>query len=64
MTKAAALLSMLVVAPTAMAETCISLSGSKACPAFTAASISTDAALVGLLYVFFALNLRYIPDHH
>ena len=33
---------------TSMAQTCISLKGSKACPAFNESSISTDDALVGL----------------
>ncbi|TVY71465.1 hypothetical protein LSUE1_G007366 [Lachnellula suecica] len=42
------LLSILAAAPTAMAETCISLSGSTQCPAFNASSISTDSTLVGL----------------
>lgn len=32
-------------------QNCISLSESTECPAFSAASISTDATLVGLLYV-------------
>lgn len=33
-----------------MSETCISLDGSTACPAFSSASISTDSTLVGYLY--------------
>lgn len=46
-----ALLSILATAPAAMAADCISLSGSTVCPAFDAASISTDTTQVGLLYV-------------
>ncbi|KAE8447705.1 hypothetical protein EG329_010512 [Mollisiaceae sp. DMI_Dod_QoI] len=42
-----ALLSILAAAPGAMAETCISLSGSTQCSAFSSASISTDSTLVG-----------------
>jgi hypothetical protein len=34
--------------PTAMAQNCVSLANSKQCPAFSAASVSTDTALVGL----------------
>jgi len=34
--------------PAAMAQTCVSLADSTACPAFNASSISTDSALVGL----------------
>lgn len=49
--KKAAVLSILLAAPTAMAQNCVSLSGSKACPAFSAASVSTSSATVGLLYV-------------
>lgn len=49
-----ALLSILATAPAAMAQNCISLSGSTQCPAFNASSISTDSTLVGLLYVFLA----------
>ena len=45
-----ALLSALAIAPGAMAQSCISLSGSKQCPAFGSASISTDSTLVGFLY--------------
>jgi hypothetical protein len=48
-----ALLSVLAAAsPVAMAENCISLSGSTECPAFSSASISTDSTLVGFLYGF------------
>jgi hypothetical protein len=46
-----ALLSILAAAPVAMAQDCISLSGSTLCPAFSSASISTDSTLVGFLYV-------------
>ena len=46
-----ALLSILATAPAAMAQNCISLSGSTQCPAFSSSSISTDSTLVGLLYV-------------
>ncbi len=35
-------------APAVMAQTCVSLADSTACPAFNASSISTDSALVGL----------------
>ncbi|KAE9371518.1 hypothetical protein N431DRAFT_342522 [Stipitochalara longipes BDJ] len=42
-----ALLSVLAAAPGAMAQNCISLSGSTQCPAFSSASISTDSTLVG-----------------
>ncbi|KAK3626721.1 hypothetical protein LTR56_019653 [Elasticomyces elasticus] len=34
--------------PTALAQTCISLADSTACPAFNASSVSTDSTLVGL----------------
>ena len=34
--------------PTAIAQSCISLTGSAECPSFNASSISTDIALVGL----------------
>ncbi|PBP25616.1 hypothetical protein BUE80_DR003530 [Diplocarpon rosae] len=44
----AALLSALATAPGAIAQSCISLSGSTQCPAFTSASISTDSTLIGL----------------
>ncbi|KAK2627735.1 hypothetical protein QTJ16_002381 [Diplocarpon rosae] len=50
----AALLSALATAPGAIAQSCISLSGSTQCPAFTSASISTDSTLIGLLYAEFA----------
>jgi hypothetical protein len=46
----AALFSLLVAAPVAMAEGCFTLSGSTQCPAFGAAPISTDNTLVGFLY--------------
>ena len=46
-----ALLSIIAASPLAMAQNCISLSGSTQCPAFSSASISTDSALVGFLYV-------------
>jgi hypothetical protein len=38
-------------APAAMAQNCISLAGSTACPAFNASSISTSTNITGLLYV-------------
>lgn len=42
------LLSVLAAAPGAMAQGCVSLSGSKLCPAFSAASISTtDSTVTG-----------------
>lgn len=44
------LLSLLSASPTAMAA-CIPLQGSAACSAFQSASVSTDPAVVGLLYV-------------
>jgi len=37
-----------LLAPTALAQSCISLAESTTCPAFNASSISTDSALVGL----------------
>lgn len=43
------LLSLLALAPASMAETCISLSGSTQCPAFSSASISVDSTLIGFL---------------
>ena len=46
-----ALLSILAASPVAMAQNCISLSGSTQCSAFSSASISTDSTLVGFLYV-------------
>lgn len=49
--KAAALMTLFAAAPAAMAESCISLSGSTTCPAFSSASISTDSTMIGLLYV-------------
>ncbi|TVY47648.1 hypothetical protein LOCC1_G001786 [Lachnellula occidentalis] len=45
-----ALLSILATVPGAMAENCISLTGSTQCPGFSSSSISTDSSLVGLLY--------------
>jgi len=42
-----ALLSILAAAPVAMAQNCISLSGSTQCPAFQSASISTDSTVAG-----------------
>src|ERR1700693_3633604 len=44
-----ALLSVLAAAPGAMAQNCISLSGSTQCSAFSTSSISTDSTLVGFL---------------
>jgi hypothetical protein len=46
-----ALLSIIAASPVAMAQNCISLSGSTQCPAFQSASISTDSTLVGFLSV-------------
>ena len=46
-----ALVSLLATAPGAMAQGCISLSGSTQCPAFSSASISTNSSLFGFLYV-------------
>lgn len=54
------LLSVLATAPGAMAQNCISLSGSTQCPAFSASSISTDSALVGFLCVL--LSYRNLLD--
>lgn len=42
------LLSLLASSPAVMAQQCISLSGSTACPAFTRSSVSTNTTLVGL----------------
>jgi hypothetical protein len=47
--KTAALLILLGAVPATMARSCIPLSGSTTCPAFSSASISTDSTLVGLL---------------
>lgn len=50
--KSTLVLSLLAAAaPVAMAESCISLAGSTACPAFSSSSISTGPTLTGLLYV-------------
>jgi hypothetical protein len=46
-----ALLFVLATAPSAMAQNCISLAGSKQCPAFNSSSISTSNTLIGFLYV-------------
>ncbi|TVY21282.1 hypothetical protein LARI1_G000440 [Lachnellula arida] len=43
-----ALLSILATVPAAMAENCISLTGSTQCPGFSSSSISTNNSLVGL----------------
>jgi hypothetical protein len=51
LTKSAVLLSILAAAPTALAQECISLSGSTACPAFNLASISLASNVTNLLYV-------------
>lgn len=45
--KRAVLLSVLAITPGAMAQSCVALSGSTQCPAFSTASISTDSTLVG-----------------
>lgn len=55
-----ALLSILAASPVAMAETCISLSGSTQCPAFSSASISTDSTLVGFLYGYLHRRNAYL----
>ena len=50
--KSTLVLSLLAAAaPVTMAESCISLAGSTACPAFNSSSISTGPTLTGLLYV-------------
>ena len=54
-----ALLSILATVPAAMAENCISLTGSTQCPGFSSSSISTDSTLVGLLYVPHDFSLRW-----
>ncbi|KAG4413589.1 hypothetical protein IFR04_013255 [Cadophora malorum] len=51
------LLGALAAVPGAMAQNCISLSGSTQCPAFDSASISTDSTLVG----FFPF-LQFVSD--
>lgn len=53
LTKTAVLLSMLATVPTALAENCISLSGSTACPAFNFSSVSVTGTVADLLYVLF-----------
>lgn len=46
------LISILAMTPAVMAQNCVSISGSKQCPAFDSASISTtDRTLIGYLYV-------------
>ena len=40
-----------VLAPSVVAQSCVSLNGSKQCPAFQSASISTDSRLTGYLSV-------------
>jgi len=55
--KTAALLTLLGAVPVTMGQSCIPLSGSTTCPAFSSASISTDSTLVGLLY---ALSTRVL----
>ncbi|KAG9237345.1 hypothetical protein BJ875DRAFT_160249 [Amylocarpus encephaloides] len=57
-TKTVALLSILATAPTAMAQSCISLSGSTECPAFSAASISTTDTTVTGYFPF----LRFVSS--
>ncbi|KAI0022653.1 hypothetical protein F4780DRAFT_769585 [Xylariomycetidae sp. FL0641] len=58
-TRGALLLSIAALTPSAMAQdgSCISLSGSTACPAFQAASISTSSSVSGI-YPF----LQYVTD--
>jgi len=45
------LLSLLAISPIGAVAECVSLAGSTQCPAFSAASISTNQTLVDLLYV-------------
>lgn len=54
LTKSVVLLSILATVPTALAQAnCISLSGSKACPAFNLSSVSVTGGVADLLYVLF-----------
>lgn len=53
LTKSVVLLSILATVPTALAQNCISLSGSKACPAFNLSSVSVTGSVADLLYVLF-----------
>ncbi|EXJ84672.1 hypothetical protein A1O3_05342 [Capronia epimyces CBS 606.96] len=53
MTKLQSLSALALVAPTVLAQSCISLAGSKTCPAFNSSSVSTDQTLVDL-YPFLA----------
>jgi hypothetical protein len=67
MNKHVALVSALAALPSAMAQSCISLAGSTTCSAFSAASISTNPALVGLLYVhtfqtYISISADHIPS--
>lgn len=52
MSKSAALLSLLAIAPTALAQGCISLENSRACSAFNASSVSTEGEVSDILYGF------------
>jgi hypothetical protein len=52
LTKSVVLLSILAAVPTALAQDqCVSLAGSKACPAFNASSVSVTGSVADLLYV-------------
>lgn len=64
LTKSVVLLSMLATVPTALAQVqCISLSGSKACPAFNSSSVSVTGGVADLLYVPSARAIIYdFPD--
>lgn len=62
--KRVALASALAALPSATAQSCISLAGSTTCSAFSAASISTDPTLVGLLYVHTSQTyISILADH-
>lgn len=43
-----------------MAKNCVPLKGSKACPAFSGASISTDDNMVAMLYVFLSMGKLFL----
>lgn len=58
-----ALLSILAASPVALAENCISLSGSTQCPAFQSASISTDSTLIGFFpFLQFVSNVASFDE--
>ncbi len=54
-TKSTAILSILAVAPTALAQQCVPLSSSTACPAFSLSSVSLSKNVTDLLYVLYPL---------